>query len=63
MLIGEGNPNRLRPLLTSERRKHERVASETPIHEVFVGHGPGQVPLRKLTRHVTKLPRASSPPR
>ena len=32
VLIGEGNPNRLRPLLTSERRKHERVASETTIH-------------------------------
>ena len=29
VLIGEGNPNRLRPLLNSERRKHERVASET----------------------------------
>ena len=50
VLIGEGNPNRLRPLLTSERRKHERVASETPIHEVLVGHDPGQVPLAKLTR-------------
>ena len=45
VLIGEGNPNRLRPLLAAERRKHERVASETPIHEVLVGHDPGQVPL------------------
>jgi len=55
VLIGEGNVNRLRPLLTSERRKHERVASETKIHEIVVGHDPGQVPLGKLTRHVTKL--------
>ncbi len=55
VLIGEGNVNRLRPLLTSERRKHERVASETPIHEVVVGRDPGQVPLAKLTKHVTKL--------
>ena len=61
VLIGEGNPNRLRPLLTSERRKHERVASETPIHEVLVGHDPGQVPLAKLTRHVSKLKRAIKP--
>ncbi|MET0837307.1 MAG: DUF4191 domain-containing protein [Marmoricola sp.] len=61
VLIGEGNPNRLRPLLTSERRKHERVASETPIHEVLVGHDPGQVPLAKLTRHVSKLGRAIKP--
>ena len=61
VLIGEGNPNRLRPLLTSERRKHERVASETPIHEVLVGHDPGQVPLAKLTKHVTKLGREIKP--
>jgi hypothetical protein len=61
VLIGEGNVNRLRPLLTSERRKHERVASETPIHEVVVGHDPGQVPLAKLTRHVTKLGREIKP--
>ena len=37
VLIGEGNVNRLRPLLTSERRKHERVTSETPVHELVVG--------------------------
>jgi hypothetical protein len=61
VLIGEGNPNRLRPLLTSERRKHERVASETPIHELLVGNDPGQVPLAKLTRHVSKLKREIKP--
>ncbi len=61
VLIGEGNPNRLRPLLNSERRKHERVASETPINEVVIGHDPGQVPLAKLTRHMTKLPKALKP--
>ncbi len=61
VLIGEGNVNRLRPLLTSERRKHERVTSETTIHEIVVGHDPGQVPLGKLTRHVTKLKRQLKP--
>ena len=61
VLIGEGNVNRLRPLLTSERRKHERVTSETPVHELVVGNDPGQVPLRKLTKHVTKLGRQVKP--
>jgi hypothetical protein len=61
VLIGEGNPNRLRPLLTSERRKHERVASDTPIHELLVGNDPGQVPLAKLTKRVTKLGREIKP--
>jgi hypothetical protein len=61
VLIGEGNPNRLRPLLNSERRKHERVASETPIHEVIIGHETGKVPLARLNRHITKLPKALKP--
>ena len=61
VLIGEGNVNRLRPLLTSERRKHERVTSETPIHEIVVGHDEGQVPLAKLTKRVTKLGRQLKP--
>lgn len=55
VLIGEGNPNRLKPMMASERRKHERVASEVPIHELYVGNDEGQVPLRKLVKKVTKL--------
>lgn len=61
VLIGEGNVNRLRPLLSSERRRHERVASETTIHEIVVGHDPGQVPLAKLNKHVTKLDKSLKP--
>src|SRR5690348_6720752 len=61
VLIGEGNINRLKPLMAAERRKHERVASETTLHEVYVGDGPGEVPLRKLVRHVSKLGRTLKP--
>jgi hypothetical protein len=55
VLVGEGNPNRLRSLLINERRKHERVAAEIPIHEVICGNGEGEVPLPRLVKHVTKL--------
>ena len=61
VLVGEGNPHRLRGLLSSERRKHERVASETPIHEVVSGDAEGAVPIPKLTRHVSKLGRNIKP--
>jgi hypothetical protein len=61
VLIGEGNPNRLKPLMASERRKHERVATETTITELIVGNGPGELPLRKLVRHVSKLPKTLKP--
>jgi hypothetical protein len=57
VLIGEGNQNRLRQLMATERRKHERVAAETPIHEVLCGNGEGEVPLPKLVKHVQKLGR------
>ena len=61
VLVGEGNPNRLRSLMTAERTKHQRVASEAPIHEVVIGYAEGEVPLGKLTRHVTKLKRQVQP--
>jgi hypothetical protein len=61
VLVGEGNPNRLKTLMANERRKHERVASETPIHEVICGDGPGAVPVPKLSRYVSKLGRSIKP--
>ncbi|MBZ5740341.1 DUF4191 domain-containing protein [Nocardioides mangrovi] len=61
VLIGEGNPNRLKSLMATERRKHERVAADVPIHEVVCGNGPGEVPLAKLVRHVQKLGRSVKP--
>jgi hypothetical protein len=61
VLIGEGNPNRLKALMAAERRKHERVVSETTITELVVGDGPDEVLLRKLVRRVRKLDRALKP--
>lgn len=61
VLVGEGNPNRLKALMASERRKHDRVVSDIPIHEVVVGKETGQVPLPKLARHIQKLGRKVKP--
>ena len=61
VLVGEGNPVRLRGLLSSERKRHQRVAAETPVHEVVVGYGEGEVPLGKLARHVQKMKREVKP--
>ncbi|CAM3245003.1 DUF4191 domain-containing protein [Nocardioides dubius] len=55
VLVAEGSPNRVKGLLATERRKHERVVADTPIHEVVCGNGEGEVPLPKLVKHVTKL--------
>lgn len=62
VLVAEGSSqSRVRQLLTSERRKHERVASEVPIHEVVCGNGEDEVPLPKLVKHVRKLGRKVKP--
>jgi hypothetical protein len=61
VLVGEGAPNRVSNLLANEKRKHARVAPDTPIYDIVVGDGENQVPLRRLSAHVMKLPRNLRP--
>jgi hypothetical protein len=61
VLIGEGEPGRVRQLLTSEVRKHERVANGLPVHTVVMGDKEGQVPLSRLAEHIRKLPKTLQP--
>ena len=57
ILVAEGAPSRVRPLLAQEKKKIARVVGDAPIYDILVGDEEGQVPLRKLSTHVTKLPR------
>lgn len=57
VLVGEGAPARVRPLLAQEKKRIARVAGDAPIYDILVGDEEGQVPLRKLSSHVMKLPR------
>ena len=57
ILVAEGVPSRVRGLLAQEKRKVARIVGETPIYDIIVGDEEGQVPLRKLSSHVMKLPR------
>ncbi len=62
ILVGEGNPNRVRGLLGAERKKHLRIAGdEIPIHELVVGNGDGQIKLTKLNKHVQKMKKHIKP--
>ena len=62
VLVGEGpSHNRVKQLLATEVRKHERVMDETPINTLICGRGEGEVPLPKLVRTVTKLGRSVKP--
>jgi hypothetical protein len=59
VLTGEGG-FAVRQMLQDEKKKSERYAPGVPINEIFVGDGDGQVPIRKLQKHVTKLPKKLS---
>jgi hypothetical protein len=62
ILVGEGtSANRVTNLLTQEKRRHARVVGEAPVIDVIVGNDDGQVPLRRVAKHVMKLPRSLRP--
>ncbi|MFE7772413.1 DUF4191 domain-containing protein [Streptomyces sp. NPDC057445] len=62
VLVAEGNPNRLRTLLAAEKKKMARIVVDVPVHDLVVGNGEGQVPLKKLRTTMVKLPRVLSGP-
>ena len=61
VLVAEGQPSRVKNLLAAEKKKHVRVAGGAPVIEVIAGDGEGEVGIRKLTKHVMKLPAALQP--
>ena len=61
VLVSEGPPSRAGSMLANERKRTARFVGETPIIEVQCGDGEGQVPLRKLQRHLMRMPRNLKP--
>ncbi|GEE03400.1 membrane protein [Gordonia spumicola] len=56
ILVAEGQASRIKPLMAQEKKKVARVVGDTPVYEVMVGDGEGEVPLAKLERYIRKLP-------
>jgi hypothetical protein len=61
ILVAEGSAARVRGLLAQEKKKVARVVGDTPIYDIVVGDDEGQIPLKKLSAHVMKLPRNLTP--
>lgn len=57
VLVGEGNPNRLKTLMDKEHKRVDRLLAGVPIFEVYAGEGEGQVRTRDLQKHLLKLPK------
>lgn len=57
ILVGEGAPHRVKPLLAQEKKKVSRLAGDAPIYDFVVGNGEGEITLGKLNTTIMKLPR------
>lgn len=60
VLTGEGSGAAVKQMIADERKKSERFAPGAPITEIIVGDAAGQVPLKKLQKHIQKLPKKLS---
>jgi hypothetical protein len=61
VLVAEGSPHRVNQLLMQEKKRVNRISPDVPVYEVVVGDEKGQVTLRKLRSHLSKLPRNLKP--
>jgi hypothetical protein len=56
VLVGEGAQHRVRGLIAQEKKKTARITGDTPIYDIVVGTGEGEIRLGKLSRYLLKLP-------
>jgi hypothetical protein len=59
VLTGEGSQS-VRQMMADEKKKAERFAPGVPVIEILVGNEDGRVPIRKLQRHMRRLPKKLS---
>ena len=56
ILLAEGGAAK-RSLLAAEARRVRKVVGATPVYEIVVGSGEGEIEIAKLAKHMVKLPR------
>ncbi|RZU52827.1 uncharacterized protein DUF4191 [Krasilnikovia cinnamomea] len=57
ILLGEGQPQRVRNLMSQEKRRLAKVIGNAPLYDYVIGTEEGQLSIRKLRTTVMKLPR------
>jgi len=60
VLVGDGEPQRVKALLATEKKRHEQIAFDVPVTTLSVGSGDGQVALNKAAAAIKKLPKKAS---
>jgi len=61
ILLGEGNPGRVKGLIGQERKRLSKVIGSADLRDFMIGKAEGEVPLNKLRVTLMKLPRTLSP--
>ena len=57
ILLGEGNPQRVRGLLGQEKKRLSKVIGNAPIYDWTIGSEEGQLNIRKLRTTLMRLPK------
>ena len=57
ILLGEGQTQRVRTLMSQEKRRLSKVIGNAPMYDYMIGHGEGELSIRKLRTTFMKLPR------
>jgi hypothetical protein len=57
ILIGEGQPQRVRGLLGQEKKRLAKVIGSAPMFDYILGNEEGQLPIRKMRTTLMRLPR------
>ena len=60
VLLGEGNPSRVRGLIGQERKRLAKVIGSADLRDFMIGNDEGEVPIRKLRMTLMRLPRTLS---
>jgi hypothetical protein len=60
VLLGEGNPGRVKHLISQERRRLSKVIGSADMRDFMVGKGEGEIPIQKLRSTLVRLPRTLS---
>ncbi|MFI5838583.1 DUF4191 domain-containing protein [Catenuloplanes sp. NPDC051500] len=57
ILVGEGDPSKVRHLLSSEKKRLSKVIGNAPLHDYVIGTGENELSIRKLRMTLLRLPR------
>ena len=57
ILISEGSPGACAKLLNKEKKRHERVLPNVPVHTFQGGEGKHQIPMNKIVKTIHTVPK------